>query len=372
MSLIFKALQRFGDHASTQRKAQGDMVPKKRPNSLSLRSILSSNATVLIAVVGIFAAGLLVSQSLHFFPKRIKAQTRLAEAASDEQAPSADAFPVAEPIVGEADDSGNSQQIEVNDPQKVTYRVHAPERPPSMVTDASVEEDRVGSITEEPAGADSGRIYQGAAVDLQVPVETYTAASKEHDRGKTPVLVEEGPKKIKTGAHHIPTLSMVSSGTLSAPRPVKSIHHQALQEDDGAAVSELDSQHRKISVRASRHLEISRLAHRIHSAIQADDAKLTSRLIGQLSKLKGPQNNFVLKLKAYALIRQNRFDDARKLLSHVLSRRAGDLEAGLNMAVVDIKTGRYQSARQRLLHLQGLYPEEANIAYYLRQLPRSP
>ena len=85
--------------------------------------------------------------------------------------------------------------------------------------------------------------------------------------------------------------------------------------------------------------------------------------------MKGSDNPFVLKLKAFSLIRQNRLEEARTLLSKVLAISADDLDAGLNMAVIDMKSGRLDSARRRLVQLQEMFPEDTNVTMYLSKLP---
>jgi thioredoxin-like negative regulator of GroEL len=131
----------------------------------------------------------------------------------------------------------------------------------------------------------------------------------------------------------------------------------------------MQDQRRQVA-QARRHLKVARLVNHIHGAIQADDVQLTAQLIKELMQLKGPENPFVAKLKAYSLIRQDRLEEAKSILGKVLAHSANDFEAGLNMAVIDIKTGRFDQARQRLMGLQERFPEKESVAFCLKQLPR--
>jgi tetratricopeptide (TPR) repeat protein len=124
------------------------------------------------------------------------------------------------------------------------------------------------------------------------------------------------------------------------------------------------------AARATRHLELAHLVNKIHFAIQADDVQMTSKLLKKLANFKGPKHPFVSKLKAYSLIRQERLEEAKPLLDRVLAQNVDDLEAGLNMSVIEIKTGLYDDARRRLEKLQELYPEQDQVSFYLKQLPR--
>jgi predicted Zn-dependent protease len=86
--------------------------------------------------------------------------------------------------------------------------------------------------------------------------------------------------------------------------------------------------------------------------------------------IKGQDNNYVLKLKAVWHIRNQEYEDAANLLRTVLSRNGLDLEAGLNMAIVEINTGKEQSAYRRLENLQKSYPDSIRLAEILQGLRR--
>ena len=60
------------------------------------------------------------------------------------------------------------------------------------------------------------------------------------------------------------------------------------------------------------------------------------------------------------------------LLKKVLKRNENDLEAGINMAILEIKTNRIQQANKRLAGLQETYPEDVRIAEILNQLNAYP
>ena len=372
MSLIFRALQQVGDHASAAQAAPHDSVPNKKRISFSLRAFLSSNVTVLIAAVGIFLAGLFISQAIHFFPDRLMAQPPLAEAALNHPAPTAAAESNPEPSAGKTVASGDADQIASEDPENVKYQVHAPESPATAIPLVTAEANRFSQMPGEPAGMNNDMISPSSPPSAGIPIETAAAIPDKSAIDKATDIGRWDSRKNQNTAYPSPMLGMVPPDTVPPPRPGKRFRYRLEPGENESAVPGDDPQRQRISAQTKRHLEISKLANKIYSAIQADDTELTSRLIGQLSKLKGSHNNFVLKLKAYTLIRQNRFDEARTVLSRVLSRRADDLEAGLNIAVVDIRTGHYQNARRRLLHLQGLYPEKDDVTQMLKQLPSSP
>jgi Flp pilus assembly protein TadD len=116
------------------------------------------------------------------------------------------------------------------------------------------------------------------------------------------------------------------------------------------------------------HLTVNKIANQMRAAVQAGDVHQSNAFLGQLEKIKGEDNPFVKKLEAYLHIRQGNLVKARAVLSSILATAPDDLEAGLNMAVIDIRSGRHDQARQRLVRLLDQYPEEDQIIDYLRQL----
>jgi len=117
-----------------------------------------------------------------------------------------------------------------------------------------------------------------------------------------------------------------------------------------------------------RSLKISRLVDRIHKQIKAGNISLTEKYLRELETLKGKDNIFVLKLRAFWSLNQQDYESAKKLLKKVLNTNKSDLEAGINMAIVEIKTERFQQAEERLKGLRGLYPENTAILELIEKL----
>jgi Tfp pilus assembly protein PilF len=119
-------------------------------------------------------------------------------------------------------------------------------------------------------------------------------------------------------------------------------------------------------------LTITRLVNALNRAIQIGDKALSQQLLDQLEQIKGKEDPFVLKLAAYANIQQGELTLARDLLETTLAGQPDDLDAGLNMAVVEIRSGQIAEARRRLTRLLELYPDEGKVIRFLRQLPQRP
>jgi len=117
-----------------------------------------------------------------------------------------------------------------------------------------------------------------------------------------------------------------------------------------------------------RSLKISRLVDKIHKSIKVGNIGQTERLFSELESLKGKDNIYVLKLRAFWCLNRQDHESAKKLLKKVLDTNERDLEAGINMAIVEIKTKRFQEAEKRLKGLMEIFPENTTISELIKTL----
>jgi tetratricopeptide repeat protein len=115
-------------------------------------------------------------------------------------------------------------------------------------------------------------------------------------------------------------------------------------------------------------LKTARLVAEITEAIRQDNNERTDKLLDQLSVLKGVGNGYVLNLRAYRFLLQKNYQAAAYPLNKVLEENKDDLEAGVNMAIVEIGTNRFQAARKRLLKLRSLYPENIRVTELIQKI----
>lgn len=120
--------------------------------------------------------------------------------------------------------------------------------------------------------------------------------------------------------------------------------------------------------RVERPATVIRLVSRIERALALEDMAGAGALIDELAALKGTQDSYVLKLRAFWHMRQGDFDKASPLLLQVLERRPNDLEAGINMAIADINRGRFTSAKERLVELRERYPAHETVSKLIGQI----
>ena len=113
---------------------------------------------------------------------------------------------------------------------------------------------------------------------------------------------------------------------------------------------------------------IGQLVRQMDGAIAAGNDRQTEAIMQELVSLKGAESPYVLKLRAYWHVHKHEYSSASRLLKKVLAADPSDLEANVNMAVVEINTGRLAQAENRLLTLKEQFPENAQISELLQQL----
>ncbi|RLB12313.1 MAG: hypothetical protein DRG63_11845, partial [Deltaproteobacteria bacterium] len=142
-------------------------------------------------------------------------------------------------------------------------------------------------------------------------------------------------------------------------------NRKALRKPEHRASLAARAQEKESKERTAR---ISWLVSRIQGAMTQNDKAKVDELLPKLIHIKGKDDPFVLKLQAFWHIKQGRYDSAKKLLIKVLGRDPKDLEAGLNMAIIEIKTGKLDKARKRLKVLRDLYEDSNEVPELLRKI----
>jgi len=113
---------------------------------------------------------------------------------------------------------------------------------------------------------------------------------------------------------------------------------------------------------------VSKIVQQVRTNIIKNNHAKVNKYLKQLENIKGENNIFVLKLKAFWHIKTGEYNIAEKLLQDVLNRNKDDFEAGINMAVIDINQNRISQARERLHNLQQVYPENSKILNIIKAL----
>ena len=117
-----------------------------------------------------------------------------------------------------------------------------------------------------------------------------------------------------------------------------------------------------------RSAQLSLLVARVQEAMLVGDSTKVQELLGRLEALKGENNAYVMRLKAFWYLKEGNYASARALLQLLLSKNKNDLEAGINMAILDIKTKHMETARKRLRKMRRLHEENTMIPRLLEKI----
>ena len=111
-----------------------------------------------------------------------------------------------------------------------------------------------------------------------------------------------------------------------------------------------------------------KIVRKIESAIIEGDTKKAELLLEQLADIKGEGSIYVMKLRAFFFLRTGKNRPAMSLLKKVLADNADDMEAGVNMAILEVRQQDYKQAKTRLTRLKSIYPENTVISNLLNRL----
>ena len=424
MSVIFNTLKKLRSQSPEEKKT-GRL--KKGRNVYSLRRILFSPSSILLIVIFIFISGLAAIYGVHYIRDSMHEKRRkpVVKHASIKTAP------VPRDVKPEQlEPDNNTVPVDIpappdvipvaeTEPKRPGFTAAPVKRPASEApVYARYSPRKQNSITSEKSIEKKGR--------LSPPVETAVLAKDRIQ--ETPVFKKEAqdiqggqasineaeylPKSAKSGDIAPPVVNMDNNVIAPPVEPQKLAHFQSrgAPELEGETVlpkrdsMELQKttrnsqpanrnsvyppvQERALQTRRSKEVEagkpegakihpanvnksaeISRLVTRLQKSISREDNAQAKDILGQLTALKGEDNIYVMKLRAFLYIRNQDYESAALLLEKVLESDGMDLEAGINMAVVEIKTNRIQDARKRLAKLREIYSDNIFIPELMRKL----
>lgn len=424
MSVIFKTLKKLRSQSPEEKKT-GRL--KKGRNVYSFRRILFSPSSILLIVIFIFISGLAaiygvryISDSMH--EKRRKpvikhASIKTAPVPRDvkpEQLkpdnntvpvdipPPPDLIPVAETEPKRPGFTAAPVKRPVSEPP--VYARYSPRKQNSITSEKSIEKkgrlsppmettaltrDRIqesplsikevqeiqdgqASINEAeylPRSAKTGDIAAPVAgMDNNVIVPPVAPQKLAHFQSRGAPELEGETVQLKRDSMELQTATVPASAAVSE-RPYAPVQERALQTRRPKEIEAEKPESEKIHLAdVNKSAEITRLVARLHKSIdRADDAQAED-LLGQLTALKGEDNIYVMKLRAFLHIRNQDYESAALLLEKVLESDGMDLEAGINMAIIEIKTNRIQDARKRLAKLREIYSDNIFIPELMRKL----
>jgi len=174
-------------------------------------------------------------------------------------------------------------------------------------------------------------------------------------------LGDDAEGSLKKGRGRAPRLSArLNRGGLRASGPIPS-------EPLGPGRGRDARAERIYRVNLEKAAKVGRLVSRIEKSMKEGDMDDAKALIDQLTQFKGEKSSYLLKLRAVWHMRQRDYASAASLLGRVLEKEKDDLEAGINMAIVEIKTHRLDEARKRLVGLREIYQANTLIPELIRE-----
>jgi len=114
--------------------------------------------------------------------------------------------------------------------------------------------------------------------------------------------------------------------------------------------------------------QIAQLTQKIETSLKKGDFQAAEKLLNRLSQYKNSDTDYILKLKAFLAIKAGRLESATQFLDKILEKNPDDLEASMNMAVIEIKKNLFDQAKKRLLRLQEIHPSNRRVDALLSHL----
>jgi hypothetical protein len=178
--------------------------------------------------------------------------------------------------------------------------------------------------------------------------------------GEVKPLLPLDPDIERTGQPVRPEVPPASPG-LSMPPTAKQATTGRKNADKGES--------EKINVaKMEKSARICRLVANFQEAMLTKDNGRVETIIDELASLKGERSDYIIKLKAFWRMKQGDYGPACSLLNSLLQKNENDLEAGINMAVIEIKTHRLDQAGKRLERLRDIYQDNVSILSLLQKI----
>ncbi len=169
----------------------------------------------------------------------------------------------------------------------------------------------------------------------------------------------------KTAANH--NFSVRQSGAPESP--AKYYRRASLESSDHEASEKM--QEEKVHLASvKKNARICRLISKTKVSLFSGNDSRTESLLNELNSYKGQDDEYVMKLRAFWYLKRGKYELAKPLLDLLLEKDENDLEAGINMAVLEIRTNRLGQAQTRLENLRRIYADNTQIPSLLRKIKK--
>ncbi len=214
-------------------------------------------------------------------------------------------------------------------------------------------EGQVGAATTPMAGEDPGG----------QPLEP---------AGGIPVTPAEGIQDTQAAIQITPAIKEDPEGATMASAQDR-IALQPLDEHDtetGKAGDNTGSHAAPADIRIRRQSRIAIRVKHLQTALDRGDRPRFQEELQALEQYKGSGDPYVLKMRAYWHLRNAEYAQAEALLKEVLERDGDDLDAQMNLAVLELRTDRGGEARRRLERLAEHHRQDPRLQGLMEQVFR--
>jgi hypothetical protein len=356
MSVIFNALKRLEFKSAAEKKKSNKLI--KGRNIYSLRRMLFSPRVVLMLGIFIFLFGLGGLYGVRKLKGCMEKNSQKSNI-SDSIKPKSQAYNMNKESRGAVKEVTSFRE----------YRIEPKEEPESI--DIPPSQNMIPDKVPEP-----DRVYLAPGrLKIAAPKTPSGKKNDAHYLQPSPYNKRIGNSVANSAATVLSKATV--KGNLSSPPVPSFLTKERSTHDPAAELSEkpltevgTKKTEQEIIHQANieKSMKIARLVEKIQRSMGPVNDSYTQDLFDQLTLLKGEDDSYVLNLKAFWSLRQKDYNTTATYLKRVLEKNRMDLDAGINMAIVEINTNQLEAARNRLAKLRKNYPDNILIPEMIQKL----
>lgn len=123
-----------------------------------------------------------------------------------------------------------------------------------------------------------------------------------------------------------------------------------------------------LAQRNEKGAKITLLVAQLEQMIYLGKTAEAEKFLQEIENSLGKNSIYLLKMKSFFHMKQHQNEQAASFLQQVLARDENDLEAGINMAVLEIMANKREAATRRLQRLNDVYPGNFDIQRLLEKI----
>ncbi|KQN96626.1 MULTISPECIES: tetratricopeptide repeat protein [Stenotrophomonas] len=211
-----------------------------------------------------------------------------------------------------------------------------------------------GLAVAEPVGIEAGApLATGAAPPLEPVVASAPQPVPAVDARNAGLAVPAPPVTAAGAANTIAAAPAAASPSAPSPISIK------VERRTGAGTTARPD---------ADDGQVARTVADIESAMSTGDLPAARRALAQLDAQLPGESLTLLRMQAWVSHADNDAANAERLYRRIVERVPDDINAGVNIALLDARRGDLDDARQRLTRLSGRYPRSQQITRALAEL----